>query len=116
MSWLKLTLVANSLRIAKAICVRDKESNPCSMNVAEVLICERSRPETGSSSSSTREAMRSLRDAGEFCEVSVAIEIEEVDELIALPTVTEPNSGGGRLGTAVAGGAGSIQKRCRSKG
>ena len=59
-------MTENSLRIANATCVKDKESKPCSMNVAEVLICERSCPETGTSKSIKREAMRSLREDNEF--------------------------------------------------
>src|SRR5208337_1226936 len=58
--------------MAKATCVRANESSPCSMKVAEALSCERSRPETGRSRSSTRAAMRSLREDAECDEATLS--------------------------------------------
>src|SRR5208282_3972357 len=123
MSWLKLTLAENSLRMAKATCVKDKESNPCSMNVAEVLICERSCPETGTRRSTRRAAMRSPREDGreanELPEVTLASVAEEANGSTNCPTggrMAESELAAWRFGAAVATGAGSTQKRCRSKG
>src|SRR5450756_1640733 len=105
--------------MAKATCVKDNESNPCSMNVAEVLICERSRPETGTSRSSTREAMRSLREAGELPKATLSIGTEEANGSTNGSTggrAAEAELAAWRLCAAGATGAGSTQNRSRSKG
>ena len=108
--------------MAKATCVKESESNPCSMKVAEVLICERSRPETGTSRSSTREAMRSCREdgmVGELPEATLSVGAEEATGSTNRSTVervAETEFASGRLCAAATIAAGSTQKRCRSKG
>src|ERR1019366_278791 len=109
--------------MAKATCVKDKESNPCSMNVAEVLICERSRPETGKRRSTRLAAMRSPREDGreanELPEVTLASGAEAANGSTNRSTerrVAEVELAAWRLCITVATGAGSTQNCCRSKG
>src|ERR1700690_397349 len=83
MSWVKVTLTENSLRMAKATWVRDRESKPCSMNVEEVLICERSSPHTGTSRSRRREARRSLREESGIAEPTLTVGPMGFDDSVA---------------------------------